>query len=167
MKFIQETTEKGLHIPAAALKISGTGETAQAEVHVLDEVVVVLKRRMTAMELLTAIHQLYQISTELCSHLVKICGFCEDCEDGCPADALEAEEPSLPDWLRAEAGIPQKAKLSGRTDQEKNAVTVTAAGYEHDLRDVPPELLEIFLNTNLCLCALDERLMSGGVVYGG
>ena len=37
----------------------------------------------------------------------------------------------------------------------------------HDLRDLPPETLEMFLAANVCLGELEERLMVGDTVYGG
>lgn len=131
MKFTQETTEKGLMLPTSALKISGVGAEGQTELHVLEDALVVLKGRMTALELLTAAHQLHQLTTELCGHLAKTCGFCTNCGDGCPLDAPESEPEG------------------------------------QGLRGVPPELLEMFRAGNLCLGALEERILIGGVVYGG
>ena len=49
----------------------------------------------------------------------------------------------LPDYLREEAGIPAGAKLCVYVDDEEKTVTIAEAGYDHDLRDVPPYLLEM------------------------
>lgn len=54
MKFVKETTSKGLQIPAAAMKLSGFESGGKVELHASEDTLVVLKQRMTAMELLRA-----------------------------------------------------------------------------------------------------------------
>lgn len=39
--------------------------------------------------------------------------------------------------------IPDGAKLCAYADDEENTVTIGIAEYDHDLRDVPPYLLEM------------------------
>ena len=50
MKFVKEYTGANLPIPSAALKVSHF-EKEKVELHALEDVVVILKGRMTAMEL--------------------------------------------------------------------------------------------------------------------
>ena len=52
-------------------------------------------------------------------------------------------------------------------NEEENSVTIAEAGHEYDLRDVPPEVVDMFLDTGLCLGELDELLIKGDVVYEG
>ena len=40
-------------------------------------------------------------------------------------------------------------------------VTIAEAGYDHDLRDVPPYLLEMLGEAGICLGELEEQLMVG------
>lgn len=54
MKFVKETTSKGLQIPTAAMKLSGFESSGKVELHASEDTLVVLKQRMTAMELLRA-----------------------------------------------------------------------------------------------------------------
>ena len=72
----------------------------------------------------------------------------------------------LPDYLREEAGIPAGAKLCVYVDDEEKTVTIAEAGYDHDLRDVPPYLLEMLGEAGICLGELEEQLMGGNLIYG-
>jgi len=171
MKCVKEITPKGLLLPAAATRIAGLGGKGRAEYHILKSSIVVLKGQMTAMELLAAAQSLHDLSVELNSHLAKVCGQCDGCPEingeGCPLLQFEEADVTLPDELREKAGIPEGAKLCAEVDEEKNAVVIFAAGYEHSLRDLPPETLEMFLAANICLGELEERLITGDTVYGG
>lgn len=69
-------------------------------------------------------------------------------------------------YLREEAGIPAGAKLCVYVDDEEKTVTIAEAGYDHDLRDVPPYLLEMLGEAGICLGELEERLMVGDLIYG-
>ena len=166
MKFLREATAKGLRVLPAELAMAGFSEAQAAEVHGAEDAIVVLKRRMTGMELIRAARRLHELSVELSLHLVKACGFCHDCAEECPFEELE-EEIDLPGYLREEAGIDEGAKLCAYVNEEENSVTIAEAGHEYDLRDVPPEVVDMFLDTGLCLGELDELLIKGDVVYEG
>lgn len=83
MRCTADLRRMSLHIPSAALKISGFEGQTQAEYRPLDNVIVVLKKHMTAPELLTAAEQLQGVAEGLLFHLHQVCGPCEECEDGC------------------------------------------------------------------------------------
>ena len=83
MKFIKEITSRGLLIPMVAAQLAKFKAGDRVEYRPLDHVIVVLKKRMTAPELLTAVEQLQSVATELLLHLDRVCGPCEDCPDGC------------------------------------------------------------------------------------
>ena len=123
-------------------------------------------KQMTTMELIQAMDALHRLATELTVHLARVCGTCDDCEDGCPFDDLEDGMLELPDYLREEAGIPAGAKLCVYVDDEEKTVTIAEAGYDHDLRDVPPYLLEMLGEAGICLGELEEQLMVGNLIYG-
>lgn len=171
MKFIKEVTPKGLLLPVTATRLAGYGAGEKVEYHIQGGTVVVLKGRMTAMELLTAAQSLHDLSVELNSHLAKVCGQCDGCEEnggdgGCPLLTFEEADITLPDDLLREAGIPEGAKLCAAVDEEEHTVAIFAADYNHDLRDLPPETLEMFTAANVCLGELEERLIVGDIVYG-
>lgn len=74
MKFLKEPTDKGLHIPRAALNLCGFEAGEKVELHTAENALVALKGRMTAMELLRAAQSLQQMAVELHTHLAKVCG---------------------------------------------------------------------------------------------
>lgn len=164
MKFLKETTSKGLQIPAAAMKLSGFEGGGKVELHASEDALVLLKQRMTAMELLRAAKSLQKLATDLHVHLARVCGSCGGCDGDCPVE--DGDEVDLPDYLREEAGIPEKAKLCASVDEEEHTVTISEADYDHDLRDVPEEVLEMFREAGICVGELEERLILGDVVYG-
>ena len=166
MKFVKETTSKGIQIPAAAMKLSGFESGGKVELHASEDTLVVLKQRMTAMELLRAARSLQKLATDLHVHLAKVCGPCHGCDGDCPFGDWDEHEVDLPDYLREEAGIPEKAKLCASVNEDEHTVTISEADYDHDLRDVPEEVLEMFRDAEICVGELEERLILGDVVYG-
>ena len=109
---------------------------------------------------------LHQLTVDLSVHLARASGPCDGCDGDCPFDGLDGQEIALPDYLREEAGIPENAKLCAYVDEDENTVTIAEAGYDHDLRDVPPYLLEMLAASGICIGELEERLMLEDTVYG-
>lgn len=72
-----------LHIPGVALKISNFEGQTQAEYRPLDDVIVVLKRQMTAAEMINAIQQLSDTASDLMAGLAEVCRPCDECACGC------------------------------------------------------------------------------------
>lgn len=83
MKFIKEITSRGLLLPMIAARLAKFKAGDRVEYRPLDNVIVVLKKQMTAPELLTAVEQLQGVASELLFHLHQVCGPCEDCAAGC------------------------------------------------------------------------------------
>lgn len=172
MKFIREVTPKGLYIPAAALKIGQHEVGDRLDLHVSTDAMVLLKPKMTAMELIRASEYLQKIATDLFAALAAACKPCDDdddddeCEECCPFKDYGEEGITLPDYLREGAGIPENAKLCAYVDEENKSVIIEAAGYDHDLNDVPPYIVEIFIHSGVCLGDLEEHLIKGDIVYG-
>ena len=135
-------------------------------------VLVLHNKKMTAMNLVNAITTFSELGADLTAKLAKACGFCDNCGDiGKSTPASWAAECDLcaelldtkydirvPDYLREEAGINSKAKLSAETDEESGEIILSEAGYDYDISDVPPELLEVLRLSGVCLGALDEAL---------
>ena len=103
MKFLKVTTSKGLQIPAVAMKLSGFEPECNVEFHASEDMLVVLRHRMTAMELLRAAKSLQKLAADLHVHLARVCGPCDGCDGECPFEG--GDEVDLPDHLREEAGI--------------------------------------------------------------
>lgn len=167
MKFIKECTEKGVRIPKSALALSGFRQGEPLEVRAVDQVLVTLKKHMTAMELVQAAQSLQDQALELLLHLSSVCGGCENCGgEGCPIPRLKDGPIDLPGYVRQAAGIPWDAKLSAVVDAQDQSVTLCLSEHKHDLWDLPKELAALFQAAGLCLADLEELLMTGEVVYG-
>lgn len=54
MKFVKEVTGEKMAIPAAALKLCGFENGDKAELHALPSAAIILKQKMTAMEVIRA-----------------------------------------------------------------------------------------------------------------
>lgn len=167
MKFLKDVSSKGMQIPFAALKLCGFEREEKAELHASEGALVVLKQRMTAMELICAAQQLQELSVALTTHLARVCGPCDGCDGGCPFEDWKDGGLDLPADLRAEAGIPQDAKLCAYVDEDEGTVTIAEADYDYDLRDVPPEIMEMLTSAQVCIGELEERLILEDIVYGG
>ena len=50
-------------------------------------------------------------------------------------------------------------------DEDSGKISVCEADYEHDLSDVPPELLLALHQCGCCLSALEDALMEDDVIY--
>ena len=166
MKFTGKNTQKGVRIPAAVLNISGFGGNESAELNAMKDVVVVLKQYMTAKELAWAIYGLDKLAGELTAHLTETCGKCGDCGDDCPVDDLDGGMIDLPDFLREAANIPRNAKLCASVNAKEGTVLISQADYANDLRDLPEELARDLASVGLRMCALEDLLMRGEIVYG-
>lgn len=167
MKFEKTATIKGAFISRPALALSGFAEDESVALHTLPGAVILLKKRMTAMDLLSAMDSISKLSTDLTTELFKLCGPCDDCQDGdCPYEDVDGPI-DLPGYLKEEAGIPKDAKLCAEVDEEEKSVTIYAAGHQHDLSDVPESLRPLLEDLGICLARLEEALISGEVICNG
>ena len=166
-KFIKNTTKKKLVIPNVVMELSEFERGGMVEICALPDAVVVLKREMTAMELIRAVDSLQRLAMELNRHLAGVCGPCEDCRgDGdCPAEPAHTRT-AIPDEVRKDVRIPANAKLCAWPGEQEGTVTVAQADYRYDLTDVPEWELSTLAMMGVCLGELEERLMAEDIVYG-
>ena len=164
-KFIKNTTKKKLVIPNVVMELSEFERGGMVEICALPDAVVVLKREMTAMELIRAVESLQRLAMELNRHLARVCGPCEDCSgDGdCPAEPAHTRT-AIPDEVRKDVRIPANAKLCAWPGEQEG--TVAQADYRYDLTDVPEWELSTLAMMGVCLGELEERLMAEDIVYG-
>lgn len=155
---------RAMSIPESALTLGEMAEESSLDLHAGQDVMVLLKPKMSAMELIRAAGALRHLAMELTLHLAKICGPCSDCsEDSCP---FEEGPIRIPGSIREEAGIPQEAKLCASVDEESHTVTVFQAEHRYDLEDVPEEELVLLQAVHTCLGELEDHLMTEDIVYG-
>ena len=163
MKLSLEITKKGLRIRKEILNASGFHREAALDVHGMEQAIVVMKKEMTAMELVNTIQSLNDLASGLLIHLTKVCGPCERCEGGCPC-MKEAPRVRFSKDLLEQAGIPQNARLDAVPGDRE---IIVAEAESFDLRDVSQEMKELFRRTNICLDELDGLLAGGSVIYAG
>ena len=163
---------EGMKVPRGGLKLSGFGEHEAAAYHTLQDAVVVLKKQMSALELIRASWSLHQLSAELAVRLAMQCTpreRCEECSDdgeSCPYDGLDfALNLDIPEELRERAGIPQDAPVHVELlDDGEFTVSVNHEG--PGLWDVPAPMMQGLLAARICPSALESMLESGEIVYG-
>ncbi len=172
MRFEKHDLTEGCKLPVAALKLSGFGAHEAAEYHTLTNAVVVLKKRMNALELIRAVWSLQQLAAELCTHLAMLCCPCEGCEDccddegRCPYDAMDfAVNFEIPDELLEKAGIPEGAPLHVEL-LDDGEITISVNHDSPGLWDVPAPMMQGFLAAGVCPSALEDVLEAGEVIYG-
>lgn len=179
MKITLNHYEKGnLSIPSAALKLAKlNGETA-FEGHIGDSNLAVMKKQMSAKELVDGIRFYADLSADLTEQLALACGECDDCgycceddENGCPEDCRRCENPcngvDIPACVLTEAGIGLDAALECDARDGEIIIRSVEHLWEEDvLETVSQELLEQLSDADICLANLRELLESGEVVYG-
>lgn len=166
MKLNKLNTDGGMLIPPAALRIAKFEAGEPVEYHVHDGVIVTLRSHMTAAQLTGAAYALHEMFVQLSSHLAEACGQCTDCLDVCPFKPVEEAGVVLPDFLRQEAGLSEDSLVYASVNEDEHTVTVAPASLSN-LENVPPDLLDMLENANVCLGALDDLIASGDVIYGG
>ena len=167
MKFDSvNNTGKKFVLPRVAFQLANFKEGDMLDLNINNDIVVVLKKNMNAMELINAAATLHTLYMELTDHLVDVCGDCEECFDTCPAEDVHKERISLPDYLLREAGIPVGSKLWASVDEAQGIITVAQAEHERDLSDVPDWLLDELLDYGICAGALEHHLVLGDTIYG-
>lgn len=170
MNFIL-TRDKATTIPPAAMKLSGIPDNAKLELTTLDGAVILTKSKMTTMEYVKLLTALTAHVGQILLSLRDTCGHCDECDEGgCVYSNLSIEElcrPSVtvPDWAREEADIAPDAKLDCHVDEGSGVITVCETFYDHDLSDIPAELLEALRKSGCCLSVLEDMLMENDVIY--
>lgn len=171
-------------LPERACELCGFDGEDTLELHAGKDVLVILKDKMTAIELVHVISMLSEMSTDLTVALAKACIRCNNCggeDDGTdgndPAQWVEScslcrdllddsENIYIPGYLLEEAGISSSAKLEASADRDDGEITVTEAENQYDISDVPSGIITVLSQSGVCLAELDELIMKEEIVYG-
>lgn len=165
MKFSRKTGAAGVTIPKAALKLSRLEDAEKLELHALESAAVLLKGRMTAMDVLGAVKSMDELSGQLLETLAEACEQCVGCEEDCPF-IWDSRDIKLPSHLLEAANIPEGARLCAEAFPDSGCIVVSGPDSEHSLDDVPEELLSALLGCGICLESLNELIGSGEIIYG-
>ena len=157
MKFVKYNDNKSVTIPPAVLTVCGLDDEGKLEMAGAKGAVILSKSEMTAMEMVRTILALTDRAGQL---MREHCTFRD-------ADIEELIRPAVtvPDWAREEADIAPDAKLDCHVDEGSGVITVCETFYDHDLSDIPAELLEALRKSGCCLSVLEDMLMDDDVIY--
>lgn len=168
-----------LGLPAEACEACGFQGEDTLELHAGDSALVILRDKMTVLEVAYAIETLSALASELTVALAKAGGICNNCDEhggASPAecvancslcqDALEGDGIIIPDYLLEEADIPKDAKLEAYVDEDSGEITIVESDIQQDITDLPEGVLSVLLASGVCLAELDERIMLEDHVYG-
>lgn len=170
--------QNDLIIPAQALGLARFLSGDPLHIHIGENTLAVLPESMTAMEAVNAVHALSGLTAELIEAVQTACGGCEDqmeregcpfgeqdSPDECPYEGMEESDVILSSQARRRLGIPKDAKLELLPDVHEGLVC--AADYDHDITDVPDEVLTVLDVAGVCRGRLDELLKDGSEVWHG
>ena len=161
-----KTNRNDFLIPGEAVEACGFDTASPLCFHAGPDALIVVPRDMTAMQAVNAIDALTELSTTLICAILNACDRCDkSCPDGCPYEDVNGPEATLSDAVRREAGIPLEEKLCVETGDGE--VRISAAGFAHDLTDVPAGVREALVRAGVCQGSLEELLMDNEVVVHG
>lgn len=164
-------------IPAEDAAYSGFAPDSEITIHAGEGALVVTSKEMTVLQAAQATMALIETACTLIGGIRKTCGECGErrCADTCPYGPLDepgkcpywdAEpEVTLSDSAREVLGIPKDAKLMLLPDVGEGLVTV--ADYDHDITDIPAQVLAALDYAGVCRGRLDEAVMNNEVIRHG
>lgn len=181
---MKKETYPEIILPERVCELCGFDGENKLELHAAEDTLVILKEKMTAIELVHAIDALGEIASSLTVALAKACGLCNNCGDeddkaskNSPAEWVkrcslcqdlldDSQNIRIPDYLLAEAGISGSAKLEAYADRDSGEITVAEAENQYDISDVPSGIITVLAQSGVCLAELDELIMLEEIVYG-
>lgn len=166
-----------ISIPVEYAEYCGLTPDGEVTIHTGEGVLMVTPKEMTVLQAALATRSLIEVACTLIGGIRKTCGECGErrCADSCPYGPLEepgrcpywdAEpEVELSDSAREALGIPKDAKLMLLPDVGEGLVTV--ADYDHDITDIPAQVLAALDYAGVCRGRLDEAVMNNEVIRHG
>lgn len=98
-----EFADEALGIPEIALDLGNFSGDESHQLHVHEDVLILLKRDMTALEVVHAIEGVSQVTTSLLLRLLRACGKCDGDEENCPVELACVPEDLVK--LLADCGV--------------------------------------------------------------
>lgn len=148
MKFVKENTGKGIQLPEAVLKLSGLNDEEKLALISSPEILLMLRNRMTAKELLTAVISLRMAANELMGQLEALLpGECGDCGDSCIGNLC---------------GIALSVACSDLAGQ----YGLKASAEAEEARDTADAVCDELFVRGVCIPALLEHYINEDKIYG-
>lgn len=158
---MKKLEQQGLTVENEMIEFANLGD--EVVVTALDHLVVLTKAKMTAMDMVKIIATLAEVTQNLLATLARNCGNCENCGH---CEEMDTENIKLPDYMLETAGIPKDAKLIAYAEEDSGIVRVEQAEYDHDIADIPEDILELLSNYGICMGELDALLVRGELLHG-
>lgn len=154
---------KGLTIPTEIIESVGLDEMITL---IATKGVILLKNTdMTALDIITTISALDEVTTQLYDVLLselsqeEVCDCCNFCEEYVE-DTVE-----VPNWALEVVGLPEGTKLCICAEEDSERIVLEPVEYEYNITDIDQEKLEQLSRIGICLGALNESLMRDEVIY--
>lgn len=164
MKKLNENVKGILCLPVTETAEKKIGDVGQLEATTINNGVVLMKSKMTAMEVIQTVEDLRDMMEGLILNITNEVGICKQCEN-CE-EVKAAVNIKIPNFILEEAGIPSNSKLCAYTNEDSGEVTVVEAEYKHDLSDVTENTIQLFKEIGICMSGLNDCLMTEKIVYG-
>ncbi len=130
-----------------------------------DNCILILKKEMTALEIINLVEALEEKADELLEMLIESCSECDDCENCGYCDSL-GDDFYIPDWAKLEAGLKEDTKLMICVEEDSGVITLEPVGHSHDLTDVSADMKDRLKGLGICLGELNEQIMMEENDYG-
>ena len=158
-------------IPPEALELAHLPMDSPLSLSIGENTLVARPERMTALQALNTINVLTEITVDLinaiqsaCADREEGCPFGDVCDpDKCPYEDMVEPEVELSASARRKLGIAPDAKLELLPDEGEGLVV--AADYDHDITDVPENILPLLAMAGVCPGKLDELIMNDAEVW--
>jgi hypothetical protein len=163
MKAVEGSVKGFLCLPITETTEKQLGDVSMLEASVINSGLVMMKSKMTAMDVIQTIEGLEAVIGELYDSLLEVSCYCDnDCDQ---SETLEAVNIKLPDFILEDAGISKNAKLCAYTNEDSKEVTVIETDYKHDLSDVPETMRRVLKDMGACMTCLNECLISEKIIW--
>lgn len=166
------TNTVSVKVERAVLERCGFDNRDELALYPHTDSLVLLKDKMTAVQLIHAIDHLDSLSAELLSALANACDEDEhEPSNDCSRCRMPCHGIEIPPCLLEEAGIAPNVGL--QFDTRNGEIIVSAidddwGDDDFDITDyVPERLLELLQNADVCTDNLRELLKNGEIVYAG
>lgn len=176
----KKETNPVLALPKEVSTACGFDESDTLAFHAGTAALILMREKMTAIQVANCIETLEKISLKLSIALAKSAGICNGCGslDGkTPAECVasctlceglfdEKKSIQVPDYLLEEAAIPKNAKLEAYADEGSGEIIVIEAENQYDITDVPEGIISVMAASGVCLVELEEHILKEDIIYG-
>ena len=154
---------KGLTIPQEILEQVGFADAIT--MNAMEDVIILNKSEMTALEMINTIEGLEHIVIGLYEELIANFPLIGECENCTFCDDFTYDNAEVPDWAKEIAGIDADAKLRIDVEEDSERIILEPADYQYDITDVSEKMLVQLSCMGVCLGELNESIMQEEIVY--